>query len=39
MNRPPHPQTNWTEQFEDIGVGFARTSQGDAYWCAVFGKK
>ena len=39
MNSPGHRKTILTEGFEEIGVGFARTKQGDAFWCAVFGKK
>ena len=34
-----HRKTILTERFQEIGVGFTRTAQGDAYWCAVFGKK
>lgn len=39
MNSPGHRKTILTEGFEEIGVGFARTKQGDAFWCAVFAKK
>lgn len=38
MNSPGHLKTILTDGFEEMGVGFTRTKQGDAYWCVVFGK-
>ena len=39
MNSPGHRKTILTAGYEEIGVGFARTKRGDAFWCVVFGKK
>lgn len=39
MDSPGHRKSILTKQYEEIGVGFTRTKQGDAYWCVVFGKK
>ena len=39
MNSPGHRKTILTTGYEEIGVGFARTKRGDAFWCVVFGKK
>ncbi len=39
MNSPGHRKTILTTGYEEIGVGFARTKRGDAFWCVVFGKR
>ncbi len=39
MNSSGHRKTILTERYQEVGVGFTRTAKGDAYWCAVFGKK
>jgi len=38
MKSPGHRKAILTEGYQEMGVGLARTKQGDAYWCVVFGK-
>lgn len=39
MNSPGHRQDVLNEHYRELGVGFTRTRQGDAFWCVVFGRK
>tara|TARA_Y100000034_G_scaffold125150_2_gene174331 strand:+ start:6863 stop:7507 length:645 start_codon:yes stop_codon:yes gene_type:complete len=38
MNSPGHRKAI-LRGYTEVGVGFARTSRGDAFWCVVFGRK
>lgn len=39
MTSPGHRKDLLGEQYEEIGVGFARSQRRDAYWCVVFAKR
>jgi uncharacterized protein YkwD len=37
MNSPPHRANILTPEFQEIGIGLARTAKGEVYYTQVFG--